>query len=193
MINWINNINELVDKDGNKIGGSDGGISKDDAIMTTNSTTDDFVRTSRQGMNRYLYRSFYGEDKNGEEGLEIPDEDKKKFKVNPNKKKKNDKLKETSREKMSSVLEDIFTKKDFDRDIVDKIKNGEIRKNGIPPLDTIRDSNPILIRKVSVLKDNIEKNNASGEEKAVILNYLLDINLVDIPREYKEELKKKLK
>jgi hypothetical protein len=189
MINFSSKIiNEFVDEDGNKIGGDDGAISVDDAVSASDYTTDDFVRTSRQGMSRYLYRSFYGEEETEEEELDVPKSDKKKAK-----KFKKKGLKETSKQKMRGVLEDIFTKQDFDRDIVDRYKNSGITRNGIPPLDTIRDTNPILIRKVSLLKDIMDKNDATGEEKAVIFNHLLDMNLVDIPREYKEELKKKLK
>ena len=42
------------------------------------------------------------------------------------------------------------------------------------------------------LKDIIEKNSTSGEEKAVILNHLLGMDISDIPHEYKQELKNKL-
>lgn len=171
---------ELVNSDGSKIDGEEGGISPEDEKVTSNSTMDDFIKTSRQGMNRYMYRSFWGEEES--DNVEIPDEDKD----------DNEVLESIGKEKMGKVLEDIFTKKSFDTDIVDRIKNKEVRLNGIPPLDTIRETNPILIRKVSALKDIIDKNEATGEEKAVILNFLLDIGTHDIPREYKEELKKKL-
>jgi hypothetical protein len=223
MIGLNKIINELVDSDGKKIGGEDGGVSVDDAIMATNSTTDDFVRSSRQGMNRYLYRGFYGEDEDSDE-LELPpgdetrysdencDEEKDdlvdapfgkgKVKRTPRPPKKGDKnqpfkkkskdLDEAANGKMSDIIEDIFTKKKFDDEIVRNYRDNQVRLNGIPPLDSIRDTNPILIRKVSVLKDIIEKNDATGEEKAVILNHLLDMDLFDVPREYKEELKKKL-
>jgi hypothetical protein len=190
MIGYNKIINELVDADGKKIGGDDGAISSDDAISASDYTTDDFVRTSRQGMSRFLYRGFFGEDdevEDGEEELELPPGDESRFK-----KKKSKDLEEAANYKMKNVIEDIFTKKKFDDDMVKSYRDNQIRMNGIPPLDTIRDTNPILIRKVSVLKDIIDKNDATGEEKAVIINHLLDMNLADIPREYKEELKKKL-
>ncbi len=201
MIYWNSIIQELVDKEGKKIDGEDGGLSSDDEKTATNSTTDDFVRTSRQGMSRYLYRGFWGEDSEDGEELELPDGDESRWPDEDEKSKKKgkkvfsdskSKLKESGTKKMKGVLEDIFTKKQFDDDIVKNYRDNQIKLNGIPPLDTIRDSNPILIRKVSVLKDNIDKNDATGIEKAIILNHLLDMNLADIPREYKEELKKKL-
>ena len=67
---------------------------------------------------------------------------------------------------------DIFTKKQFDTEFVNQ-NNNNLLSTEIGDLDSIRDTNPILIRKVGALKDIIEKNDASGEEKAVILNYLL--------------------
>jgi hypothetical protein len=92
---------------------------------------------------------------------------------------------------MDELIEDIFTKKDFDRDFV--TKQPDLRLNGIQNLDTIKDSNPILIRKVETLRDLIGKNDATGEEKAIIINYLLDMDMTDIPVEYKNELKKKIR
>lgn len=188
MINFNKIVNELVDSDGSRIGGDDGALSVDDAITVTNSTTDDAARMKQQGMSRFLYRGFYGEDEDEDCDLDIPDIDKKKVK-----KFKKKGLEEAGKEHMKGIIEDIFTKRTFDKDIVDRYRNNDVRRNGIPPLDTIKDTNPILIRKVSLLKDIIEKNDATGEEKAIILNHLLDMNMVDIPSEYKEELKKKIR
>jgi hypothetical protein len=205
MIYWNDIINELVDREGKEIGGMDGAIDSDDAISTSDYTTDEFIRSSRQGMNRYLYRGFYGEDEDSDD-LELPKGDKSRWPdgkdddaPTPTTKGRNatppstsKDLEESSKNKMDRVIEDIFTKKQFDTDIVKKFRDNQIRLNGVPPIDTIEDSNPILVRKVNLLKDIIEKNDASGEEKAVILNHLLDIDLTDVPKEYKEELKKKL-
>jgi len=102
-------------------------------------------------------------------------------------------LKEVSKDKMDELIEDIFTKKDFDKEFIDKKNVSDLRLNGIQPLDSIRETNPILIRKVVNLSELIEKNDVSGEEKAIILNYLLSIDMVNIPSEYKEELKKKIR
>jgi hypothetical protein len=186
MIGLNKVLKELVDADGKRISGDDGAISTDDAITATDSTTDDFVRTSRQGMNRYLYRGFWGEDEDEDE-LGLPPGDETRYSDEGC-----EDLDEAANGKMSDIIEDIFTKRTFDDEIVKNYRDNQVRLNGIPPLDTIKDTNPILIRKVSVLKDIINKNDATGEEKAVILNYLLDMNLADVPREYKEELKKKL-
>jgi hypothetical protein len=181
-------LNEFIDGGGARIKG-DEPINQANNKTTSNSTTDDFISSTRQnGWSRYTNygrTSYMGED--DEEDVDLPKKDKKKRKPkivkNP--------LKEVSKRKMDSLIEDIFTKKDFDTEFVNK-KQSDIRLNGIQPLDTIKDTNPILIRKVQNLKELIEKNDATGEEKAIILNYLLSIDMTDIPVEYKNELKKKI-
>ena len=85
----------------------------------------------------------------------------------------------------------IFTKKEFDKEFVEK-KVNDLTNKEIPNLDSIRETNPILIRKVTALKDIIEKNNTSGEEMGVILNHILSMDLKEIPKEYKNILKNKL-
>tara|TARA_R110000803_G_scaffold151838_1_gene216877 strand:- start:640 stop:1200 length:561 start_codon:yes stop_codon:yes gene_type:complete len=180
-------ISELVNKDGSRIKG-DAKVDQDNNMTTSKITTDDFVHMTRQGLSRYnnFGRIYYGEDDESKKDAKIPKKDKKKKKP-----KKAKKIKESGRLKMNSIIEDIFTKKDFDKEFVDtKIK--DLKSKGIESLESIRDTNPILIRKVGALKDIIEKNSASGEEKAVILNHLLSMDISDIPNEYKQELKKRL-
>ena len=43
------------------------------------------------------------------------------------------------------------------------------------------------------MKYIIEKNNTSGEELGVILNHILSMDLKELPKEYKDILKNKLK
>jgi hypothetical protein len=181
-------LSELVNKDGSRIKGGDK-VNQNDNVASTKITTDDFVRMTRQGTSRYnnYGRAYYGEDDESNSDTELPKEDKKK--TNPKKPIK--KIKESGKKKMGSLIEDIFTKKDFDREFVDT-RSKDFRLNGIPELDVVKETNPILIRKVGALKDIIEKNSTSGEEKAIILNYLLSMDITDISQEYKQELKKKL-
>tara|TARA_R110000868_G_scaffold46637_6_gene153856 strand:- start:1381 stop:2007 length:627 start_codon:yes stop_codon:yes gene_type:complete len=202
-------ISELVNKDGSRIKGG-AKIDQDNNMTTSKITTDDSVHMTRQGLSMYnnFGRIYYGESDDTNDGVELPPEDKeeipkpKKTKGTRPKRKSNIqkpnigtpkpiKIKENGKNKMNSLIEDIFTKKDFDKEFVDK-KTKDFTLNGIGDLETIRDTNPILIRKVGALKDIIEKNSTSGEEKAVILNYLLSMDITDIPQEYKQELKKKL-
>lgn len=181
-------LSELVNKDGSRIKG-DAKIDQDNNMTTSKITTDDFVHMTRQGISRYnnYGRIYYGEDDESKEDAKLPKKDKKK----KNPKKAIKKIKESGKQKMSTLIEDIFTKKEFDKEFVD-VKSKDLRLNGIPNLEVVRETNPILIRKVGALKDIIEKNSTSGEEKAIILNHLLSMDITDIPYEYKQELKKKL-
>lgn len=104
------------------------------------------------------------------------------------------KMEESSKKKMKNMVEDIVDKK-FPKEVVDRIKKyGDVRKNGVPDIEIISEENPLLVRKVKSLVDIIEKNQATGEQKGVILNFLINnIGTVDIPAEYKQEMLKKLR
>jgi hypothetical protein len=175
-------LSELVNKNGSRISG-DYKIDQDNSMTTSPSeppvTTDDFIKATRQGKTMFMYRSFYSEDNEENKDVKLPKKDKKK--KNPKKAKTKKRIKE-----------DVFTKKDFDKEFVEKQTNYLV-KNEIPNLESIRETNPILIRKVSSLKDIIEKNNTSGEELGVILNHILSMDLKELPKEYKDILKNKLK
>jgi hypothetical protein len=186
-------ISELINKDGTRISG-DKKIDQVNNMTASNLTTDDFVSTTRQGISFYnnFGRVYVGEDDDTNDGVKVPDGDKpKKTKKSKKHSPMSTKLKENSKKRMESIIEDIFTKKDFDKEFVEK-KTKDLKLNGIQDLEVIKETNPILIRKVATLRDVIEKNSTSGEEKAIILNYLLSMDTTDIPTEYKEELKKKL-
>lgn len=182
-------ISELINKDGSRISGNKK-IDQFNNMTASNSTTDDMVGTSKQGISFFnnFGRVYVGEDDEIEVKTNKKDKPKQP-KTPPNKGDK--KLRRVAKDKMVSLVEDIFTKKDFDREFVDN-KPKDLKLNGIQDISSIRDTNPILIRKVGALKDMIEKNSASGEEKAVIINFLLSMDTTDIPYEYKQELKKKL-
>jgi len=188
-------LSELVNKNGSKIGG-DYKIDQINSMTTSPSeppvTTDDYMKATKQGKSLYMFRSFYTEDDETNDDLKEPKEDiKKKKGLKKINKKKKKKLKESDRDKLKSLIEDVFTKKDFDNEFVEK-KDASIKRGEIPNLEFIRETNPILIRKVSALKEIIEKNISSGEEIAVVLNHLLDLDLSDVPSEYKKILKNKL-
>jgi hypothetical protein len=206
-------LSEFVDSGGAKIGG-DYRIDQVNSMTTSPTeppvTTDDFVKSTRQGMSRYMYRSFYGENDDTNDDVEVPEEDKPKKPKKPNSKPKGkpktpspwvkpkertnfNKLKEASKNSMDSIIEDIFTKKDFDADLVKKYKDSQVRLNGIPDIEVVKTTNPILVRKLDALRGLIDKSSLSGEDKGVVLNYILNIDMSDIPQEYKSELKKKIR
>jgi hypothetical protein len=167
-------VTELVNKDGSRISGGQK-IDQLNNVTASKETTDDYVHMTRQGVSRYnnYGRTYVGEDDETNSEVKEPKKIKKKI------------------IKKKNIKENIFTKKEFDKEFV-KTNNTDSIQTKIGELNSIRDTNPILIRKVGALKDIIEKNNASGEEKAVILNYLLGMDLTDIPSNQKEELKRRL-
>ena len=68
-----------------------------------------------------------------------------------------------------------------------------LKKNEIPDIDVVAEENPILVRKLKNLIDIVSLNQATGEQKGVILNFLVtNIDTVNIPVEYKKEIIKNL-
>lgn len=164
-------LKEIIDSNGVFIKGNRR-LDQSNSMATSKLTTDDAIKSQRQGVSRYKTsgRVYFGEEENTMDNSKI---------------KKN----KTQEKFEDSIVETVFTKKEFDREFVNKsIENMDKIEN----IDSIRETNPILIRKVGALKDIIEKNNASGYEKAVILNYLLDMDLTDISNKHKELLRKKI-
>ena len=199
MINWTKiNINELVNKDGTRIGANNVQIGQNNSKSASNSTSDPMYDPEDGDQ---LKNAVSQQRQNGYRGwkatmlLPMPqaisymsDEDEKTGK------KSKEKIKKSSKKKMGEMVEDIVNKK-FSKEVLDKVKiNGDINKNGIPDIEIISDENPLLVRKVKNLIDIISKNQATGEQKGVILNYLINnIGSTDIPMEYKSEMLKKLR
>jgi len=156
-------LTELVNDKGGKLQG-DEHIDQSDMATTSKDTTDDHVRKSRQGTP--FYRHYYSEDDESKE----------------------ESLEEVAKHKMKGVLEDILKNKKFDKDIVDKVKYS----NGIPEPDVLKETHPVLVRKIAHIKTLLDRDDVSGDEKAILLNSLLSVNLTDIPTQYKRELSRKL-
>jgi hypothetical protein len=212
-------IQELVNKNGSKLGGDNVKLSIDNSKSASNSTMDPMFdpedgdqlkNSSIQSTRQQGYRGWYSLVPMPSVKTPVPNtinvsdnvsymEDKKE---KPCKHCKGEgckictknKIKEASKSKMEEYVEDIVTKK-ISKDVLDKVKKGgDIRKNGIPEIDIIAEENPVLVRKTKNLIDAIKSNLATGEEKGIILNFLItNIDTIDIPVEYKNEMLKKLK
>jgi hypothetical protein len=171
IIGGEDGLEELVDKGGAKLGGDFPVSIGDDAYASTGNpkgamqqTTDDYEKESQGGgRSKYMWGYAGG-------GMR----------------------ESASKFKMKEMVEDIFTKKTFDDDMVKNFQNSDITRNGVPPLESMADSNPIIVRKVQLLSDVISRNSVSGEEKGIIINHLLDMDMSDVPTDFKNELKKKL-
>ncbi len=160
-------LTELVDSKGGKLQG-DEHIDQVGKATSSKDTTDDHVRKSRQGTP--FYRRYYSED---DESLEVDTEET---------------LDEVAKDKMKGVLEDILSKRKFDKDVIDRVKYS----NGIPDVEVLKESLPVLIRKIAHIKTLLDREEVGGDEKAILLNSLLSIDLTDIPSQYKRELARKL-
>lgn len=162
-------LEELVDDKGGRLKG-DEHIDQSNKAASSKDTTDDAVhKKAGTQASRYNPRISWMDDKN-------EDED------------KSPSLKDIGKKKMKGVVEDILTKKKFDRDVIDKVKYS----NGIPEVDVLKETLPVLVRKIAHIKTLLDRDEVSGEEKAVLLNSLLSVNLTDIPAQYKRELVRKL-
>lgn len=199
MINWIN---ELVDKDGVRLGGNNVKLSVDNSVSASNSTIDPMYnpKSGRQLKNATAQQRQQGYRKSPYSLVPLPTmtpgrdpsidymDDEEEL-SNPKKG-----LEDKSKQKMEEYVEDIVTKK-FSKDVLSKVKSSDdIRRNGVPDVEVIAQENPVLVRKVKNLIDVIEKNQATGEQKGMILNYLINnIGMVDVPSEFKQEMAKKLR
>lgn len=202
-----NILNELVNNDGTRIGGNNVKLNRDNSKSASDSTMDPMydpedgeqlknsvVQSTRQQGYRGYYSlvpmpavktptaSIYTYMNN----IDYMEDEKD---IKPE-----ERIKKSSKKKMKKMVEDIVDKK-IPKDVVDGIKkSGEIKKNGVPDIEIISEENPLLVRKVKSLVDIIEKNQATGEQKGVILNFLINnIGTIDIPTEYKNEMLKKLR
>jgi hypothetical protein len=97
-------------------------------------------------------------------------------------------LDDMANKKMKGVVEDILSKRQFDKDVIDKVKYS----NGIPEMDAVKESLPVLVRKISHIKTLLDRDEVGGDEKAILLNSLLSVDLTDVPSQYKRELARKL-
>lgn len=151
---------ELVDEKGGKIKGDDH-VDQSDSATTSVDTSDDHVKKTRQGVP--MFRRYYSEEE--EKTLD-----------------------EVAKDKMKKVLEDILSKKRYDKDVIDKVKYS----NGIPEVEILKDSHPVIIRKIAHIKTLLSRDEVGGDEKAILINSLLSMDLTDIPSQYKRELVRKL-
>jgi hypothetical protein len=196
-------LNELVNSDGTRIGSNKVKLSRDNSKSTSNSTLDPLYdpedgdqlkNASVQSTRQQGYRGYYSL-------VPMPSVKTPMATVNtytPNidymddEKEVKKKIKKTSKKKMEEMLEDIVSKK-ISKDVVGDVQKYGLNKNGIPDIEIISDENPLLVRKVKNLIDIVKKNQANGEQKGVILNFLINnIDTIDIPAEYKKEMLKKL-
>jgi hypothetical protein len=98
--------------------------------------------------------------------------------------------------KMKNMIEDIVSKDYYDRDMIGNQEETDFESTSIPLLMTLKSEyqRPIIARKTKYLGDMMDREGATGEEIAIIINHLLSVIDIDkIPSEYKKILINKIK
>lgn len=177
-------LEELVDADGSPIGdskGSDRNPTNDSEIETApQGTSDDHANAAIQP-NRYFYgfggtAYSHGHRVQAAESVE---------------KSEKDKLAEA---KMRDMIENLATRAN-DRDMVKRYKDTDVNRNEIPDLEELATTykKPIVAKKAEGLLRTFEMNRLNGEEIGIVINYLLtNIDLNDVPNDYKNLLKRNI-
>lgn len=187
-------IEELVDADGGIISGDEkynkgseiktGPINQPDDEKGVPTTTDDFAATSIQPRNWWWSLSYgYGQGKG-----------KSPIGSNIGMHSDNYELDEselTEEQMMKNMVEDILSKKSSNQDLVKKSENSDVNRGEIPDVSKIEDTKMIAVGKTKDLVASIKDGNLSGEDLAILLNFVLyNTDTTEIPSEYKNILRK---
>lgn len=99
--------------------------------------------------------------------------------------------------KMKNMIEDIINNRVSDyQDIVKNKNYDSFDQSQIPDISELKIEyqRPIIARKTKYLTDMLDREGASGEEIAIVLNHIMSsLDLSSIPQNYKEILTHKLK
>ncbi len=166
-------LDELVDADGSPIEGDFNPVSNSQIQTAPQQTTDDFASSSIQP-NRY-FNGYGGTAYSRGEHIKLESE--------------RDKIAE---EKMKKIIEDL-TNKSNDLEMVKRYKDTDVNRNKIPDLEELSTTyqKPIVAKKAQELLKTFEMNQLTGEEIGIVINFLLtNVNLADIPVDYKNLLRR---
>jgi hypothetical protein len=177
-LKFKDDIEELVDADGDPIEGSDSSDNNTEVKTAPQQTTDDFVATSRQpNMNYYNAHGMGGGGQYARGGRRgdgyMPGISESEI--------------DEAKKKMEAMIEDIMSKKSAGNDVVKKSNSSDVNAKGIPSIDSIDKAEVIEATKTFVksLKD------LSGKEITIVLNEVLE-SVDSIPTEYKKILQNKI-
>ena len=103
-----------------------------------------------------------------------------------------------SEEKMKGLVDEMFLSKKDEKGIVKKTNEQDMLGDNLEIADIVElkrtFEKPMVIRKLNLLLDLIEKEEINGEELAIILNHLLNnINISEMSDKHKEILGDKIK
>lgn len=159
----VKNIDELVDADGSPIEGSKPDSDDNEIEASPMQTSDEFVGLALQ----------------------------------PNRRNKLGYTRENtiSKDRMKEIVEDIINKNKSNKGFVSKKETPDVNSNGIPDIDELANEmgKPAPVRHAQIFMDDIKTTPLIGDEKAIIINYILsNIDTSDISDEYKNILRKRI-
>lgn len=168
------NVDELVDPDGTFIDGDESYNTTSQSRTAPQQTTDKYAKTAKQKM-PWLYGYMGTPYSHGQRGS-IGEEG----------------TVEEAEKRMTKMVEDILTKKMRKKDVVNRRPNNDINRNHIPDLEDLAQkfNKQDIASNIQSLMSTINSNNLSSEEKAIIINYIIqNIGTDDIEYDYKKILK----
>ena len=171
-------VDELVDDDGSIIDGDESYQTTSQIKTAPAQTTDKFVHTAAQKF-RYPYGYMGTPYSHGDKDTMIGE----------------DEQIDEAQLKMEKMVEDIITNKFSQKDMVNKQNISDVNRNNIPDLDELSSkfNKQNISSSVQTLINGISKESLSGEEKAIILNYIIqNVGTKEIDNDYKKILKSKL-
>tara|TARA_B100000963_G_scaffold258259_1_gene226648 strand:+ start:2313 stop:3152 length:840 start_codon:yes stop_codon:yes gene_type:complete len=103
-----------------------------------------------------------------------------------------------SEEKMKSLVDEMFLSKKDDKGIVKKTNEQDLVGDNVEIADIVElkrtFEKPMVIRKLNLLLDLIDKEEINGEELAIILNHLFkNVNITEMSDKHREILGDKIK
>tara|TARA_R110000803_G_scaffold206241_1_gene273401 strand:- start:11567 stop:12214 length:648 start_codon:yes stop_codon:yes gene_type:complete len=187
-------INELIDTNGSLIK-QNNNYKQSVNFIKSKKTTDDFVRNSTQGPEAYF---IYGGPYYGVNYTYIVNEEDDLLDGDNLEEEKDDNLYSEGKDNMKSLVDEIIRNKKNNVGMVKRRNEQDIMvdKVEIPDISELKTvyEKPMVIRKLNVLLDIINKENIKGEELTILLNHLLDnVDIYSINDEGRELLGDKIK
>lgn len=98
---------------------------------------------------------------------------------------------EVAKGKMLKMIKELLQNKTSDNEIVDKTSYSDVNRNNVPDIQEL--NNSVVISKTNEFLNTVNSNDLSGEDLGVIINHILtNVNLKDIPTDYKNLIKRNL-
>lgn len=168
-------IEELVDADGSPIEGDRNATNDSEIETAPQGTSDDHAKAAIQP-NRYYYGVGGTAYSHGARVQSESEED-------------------IAEAMMKDMIENLIGQRAGDTDMVKRYRDTDVNRNDIPDLEELATSyqKPVVAKKAQEVLKTMEMNNLSGEEIGIVINYILtNVDLSQVPQDYKRLLRKNL-